>query len=80
MHEGVLGYGELQFIAGMNRADGSAALVSMVSLFETVDASDGFIKCIVADLGTKVDASNILASLTFSMSDDRSSCIPIDPS
>ena len=78
--DNVLKYGELLLTAGMDLADGTSVLKSVVSLFDVVDVSpDGFIKCAVASVASQVDASSILAALTYSMSPDSSSCIMANP-
>ena len=79
--EGTVRYGELKLIVGMDLPDAAnSTLTSIISIFDTVDVSDdGYIKCTVHDNATSVEARNILAAVTFSMSDDRSSCIVVNP-
>ena len=74
-----LKYGELLLTAGMDLPDGTSVLKSLVSPFTVIDSSDGFIKCSVERVATEIDASSILASLTYSMDPDRSICSIVNP-
>jgi hypothetical protein len=79
MHEDSVRYGELLISVGMVLPHGGSTLKSIVSLFDTESVDDGFIKCIVHENATALEARNILAAVTFSMSPDRTSCIVVNP-
>ena len=81
MVEVAVKFGELKLTVGMDLPDAAnSTLTSIISIFDTVDVSDdGYIKCTVHDNATTVETRNILAAVTFSMSDDKSSCIVVNP-
>ena len=78
-HENTLRIGELMLTVGMDRSDGTPTLQSIVSLFDSGESDDWFISCHVRDVASKIESRNVLASLTYAMAADRSSCIVVDP-
>jgi hypothetical protein len=78
-HENNLRIGELMLTVGMDRSDGTPTLQSIVSLFDSGESDDWFISCHVRDVASKIESRNVLASLTYAMAADRSSCIVVDP-
>jgi hypothetical protein len=71
---GGLQYGELLLTIGMDLADGTVVMKSIVSIFEVVDVADGVTKCDVKNVASEVNTSDILGAVTYSMAPDRGSC------